>query len=86
MTRMVQAIVKLAARTNTGPCGSVELQAIAAVHESLVGTFRTSQPWCVMSAVEVRADEGAGRFDFSFGPISEVCSSPRAASYALVWE
>jgi len=33
---------------------------------SAVGTFRTSQPWCVMSAVEVRADEGAGRFDFSF--------------------
>ena len=30
------------------------------------GTFRTSQPWCVISAVEVRADEGAWRFDFSF--------------------
>ena len=24
------------------------------------------QPWCVMSAVEVRADEGRGRFDLSF--------------------
>jgi hypothetical protein len=35
-TRMVQVTVKLAARTNTGPCGSVELQTIAAVHESLV--------------------------------------------------
>jgi hypothetical protein len=35
-------------------------------HESGIDTFRTSQPWCVMSAVEVRADEGAGRFDFSF--------------------
>jgi hypothetical protein len=39
---------------------------LAAVHESGAGTFRTSQPWCVMSAVEVRADEGEGRFDFSF--------------------
>jgi hypothetical protein len=28
---------------------------------SAIGTFRTSQPWCVMSAVEVRADEGVGR-------------------------
>jgi hypothetical protein len=26
----------------------------------------SAQPWCVMSAVEVRADEGRGRFDFSF--------------------
>ena len=25
---------------------------------SAIGTFRTSQPWCVMSAVEVRADDG----------------------------
>jgi hypothetical protein len=31
-----------------------------------IGTFRTSQPSCVMSAVEVRADEGRGRFDISF--------------------
>jgi hypothetical protein len=36
MTRMVQATVKLAARTNTAPRGSVELHTIAAVHQSLV--------------------------------------------------
>jgi hypothetical protein len=41
MMRMVQTSIKLAARTNTGPCGSVELQTIAAVHESLVGTKLT---------------------------------------------
>ena len=40
ITRMVQATIKLTARTNTGPCGSVELQAIAAVIESLIGTSR----------------------------------------------
>jgi hypothetical protein len=28
MTRIVHATVKLAARTNTGPCGSVELQSM----------------------------------------------------------
>jgi hypothetical protein len=41
MTQMVQITIKSAARTNTGPCGSVELQTIARVHGSLVGTFGT---------------------------------------------
>jgi hypothetical protein len=36
ITRMVQATIKVTGRTNTGSCGSVELQAIAAVHESLI--------------------------------------------------
>jgi hypothetical protein len=38
MTRIVQATIKLAARTNTGPCGSIELQTYAAVHDSLVAS------------------------------------------------
>ena len=37
MTWVANATVKLAARINTDPWGPVELQAIAAVHESLVG-------------------------------------------------
>ena len=36
MVEIVRATVKLAARTNTGPCVPDELQAIAAVHESRV--------------------------------------------------
>ena len=38
----------------------------AAAHESGIDTFRTSQPWCVMSAVEVRADDGRVFVNFRF--------------------
>jgi hypothetical protein len=56
MTRMVQPTIKSAARTNTGPCGSVELHTIAAVHESLVGTKRTCRGRLTTSAPEGKTD------------------------------
>jgi hypothetical protein len=49
MVEIVRATVKLAARTNTGPCVPDELQAIAAVHESRVGTKRTCRADLTMS-------------------------------------